>query len=71
MLFRSVALFNLILMTVCVALGLTGIMGIGILVALVIVIIAIVIISRAMKFRSQFARDQKLVGADIAVKTDK
>ena len=66
-----VALFNLILMTVCVALGLTGIMGIGILVALVIVIIAIVIISRAMKFRSQFARDQKLVGADIAVKTDK
>ncbi len=65
------ALFNLVLMTVCVALGLTGSVGAGIVVAAVIVVVALVIVTRAMKFRARFAADQKLVGADIAVKTDK
>jgi len=65
------ALFNLVLMTVCVAFGLTGIMGASIAVAAVIVVLLAVIGVRALKFRSNFADAQKLVGADIATRTDK
>ena len=65
------ALFNLVLMTVCVSFGLTGIMGASIAVLVVIVALAAVIAARALKFRSNFAEAQKLVGADIATRTDK
>ena len=65
------ALFNLVLMTVCVSFGLTGIMGASIAVLVVIVALAAVIAARALKFRSKFAEAQKLVGADIATRTDK
>ncbi len=65
------ALFNLVLMTVCVAFDLTGFMGAGIAVAAVIVALLAVIGIRALKFRSAFAEAQKLVGADIATRTDK
>ncbi len=65
------ALFNLVLMTVCVALGLTGIIGASIAVAAVIILLVAVIGIRAIKFRATFAEAQKLVGADIATRTDK
>lgn len=65
------ALFNLVLMTVCISFGLTGIMGASIAVLVVIVALAAVIAARALKFRSNFAEAQKLVGADIATHTDK
>ena len=65
------ALFNLVLMTVCVSFGLTGIMGASIAVLVIIVALAAVIAARALKFRSKFAEAQKLVGADIATRTDK
>ena len=65
------ALFNLVLMTVCVAFGLTGIMGASIAVAAVMIVLLAVIGIRALKFRATFAEDQKLVGADIATRTDK
>ena len=65
------ALFNLELMTVCVAFGLTGIMGASIAVAAVMIMLLAVIGIRALKFRATFAEDQKLVGADIATRTDK
>lgn len=65
------ALFNLVLMTVCVSFNLTGIMGASIAVAAVIVVLLAVIGMRALKFRSAFAEAQKLVGADIAKRTDK
>lgn len=65
------ALFNLVLMTVCVSFGLTGIMGASIAVAAVIAVVVAVIGIRALKFRSAFAEAQKLVGADIAKRTDK
>ena len=66
-----VALFNLILMTVCVAFGWTGNIGVGILVAAVIAIIIAVIAVRALKFRSNFREAQRLVGVDEAIKKDK
>ncbi len=65
------ALINLVLMTVCVAFGLTGCVGAGIAIAAVIVVVAVVVAVRAMKFRSEFAQAQKLVGVDLAVRKDK
>ena len=65
------ALFNLVLMTVCVAFDLTGIIYIGYAVAAVIIIVFAVIAMRAMKFKSQFKQDQQLVGIDLAIKKDK
>lgn len=65
------ALFNLVLMTICVSFGLTGIMGASIAVAAIIVVVLTVIGIRALKFRATFAEAQKLVGADIAKRTDK
>ena len=65
------ALFNLVLMTVCVAFDLTGIIYIGYAVAAVIIVVFAVIAMRAMKFKSQFKQDQQLVGIDLAIKKDK
>ena len=65
------ALFNLVLMTVCVAFNLTGIVYIGYAVAVVIIVVFAVIAMRAMKFKSQFKQDQQLVGIDLAIKKDK
>ena len=65
------ALFNLVLMTVCVAFNLTGIVYIGYAVAVVIIVVLAVIFARAMKFKSQFRQDQQLVGIDLAIKKDK
>ena len=65
------ALFNLVLMTVCVAFNLTGIIYIGYAVATVIIVVFAVIAMRAMKFKSQFKQDQQLVGIDLAIKKDK
>ena len=65
------ALFNLVLMTVCVAFNLTGIVYIGYAVAVVIIVVLAVIFARAMTFRSQFKQDQQLVGIDLAIKKDK
>ena len=65
------ALFNLVLMTVCVAFNLTGIVYIGYAVAVVIIVVLAVIFARAMKFKSQFKQDQQLVGIDLAIKKDK
>jgi hypothetical protein len=65
------ALCNLVLMTVCVAFDITGIQYSSYIVLAAIVALAIVICVRAMKFRSAFARDQKLVGVDLAIKKDK
>ena len=67
----SLALFNLVLMTVCVAFNLTGIVYIGYAVAVVIIVVLAVIFARAMKFKSQFKQDQQLVGIDLAIKKDK
>ena len=65
------ALFNLVLMTVCVAFNLTGIIYIGYAVSAVIIVVFAVIAMRAMKFKSQFKQDQQLVGIDLAIKKDK
>ena len=65
------ALFDLVLMTVCVAFNLTGIIFIGYAVAAVIIVVFAVIAMRAMKFKSQFKQDQQLVGIDLAIKKDK
>lgn len=65
------ALVNLVLMTICVAFGWTGSQVAGYVVAAVIVAVLAIIALRALKFRKQFAEDQKLVGVDIAVKKDK
>ena len=65
------ALFNLVLMTVCVAFNLTGIVYIGYAVAAVIIVVLAVIFARAMKFKSQFKQDQQLVGIYLAIKKDK
>lgn len=65
------ALLNLILMTACVSFGLTGSAVASIVVIVAIVAFATVIAVRAMKFRSKFADDQKVVGVDIAIKKDK
>lgn len=63
------ALFNLVLMTVCVAFDLVGSLYAGIAVAAVLVVVAAIIISRAMKFKSNFDNAQTLVGVDVAIKT--
>lgn len=65
------ALLNLILMTACVSLGLTGSTVASIVVLTGIIAVLVVIAVRAMKFRGKFADDQKIVGVDIAVKKDK
>ena len=65
------ALLNLILMTVCVAFGWTGIIGVSILIAVAVAALIALIFGRALKFRANFKAAQKLVGADIAVKPDK
>ena len=65
------ALLNLVLMTVCVSFNLVGSIYSGIVVAAVIAVIFAVIALRAIKFRSTFAKEQKLVGVDIAIKIDK
>jgi hypothetical protein len=65
------ALLNLVLMTVCVSFNLVGSIYSGIVVAAVIAVILAVIVLRAIKFRSTFAKEQKLVGVDIAIKKDK
>lgn len=65
------ALLNLVLMTICVAFGWTGSVIGGAVIALVIIAVLAVIGVRALKFRKQFAEDQKLVGVDLAVKKDK
>lgn len=66
-----IALVNLVLMTVCVAMGWTGIIGVSIVVAVAVAALIVLIFARALKFRANFKAAQKLVGADIAVKTDK
>ncbi len=66
-----VALLNLLLMTVCVAFGFTGLIGISICVAAVVVVIVAIVAVRALRFRKAYAEAQQLVGADVAVKTDK
>ena len=66
-----VALLNLLLMTVCVAFGLTGIIGSSICVAAVVGVIVAIVAVRALRFRKAYAEAQQLVGADVAVKTDK
>ncbi len=65
------ALLNLVLMTVCVSFNLVGSIYSGIVIAAVIAVIFAVIVLRAIKFRSTFAKEQKLVGVDIAIKIDK
>ncbi|MBQ8116312.1 MAG: NADH-quinone oxidoreductase subunit NuoH [Prevotella sp.] len=65
------ALLNLVLMTVCVSFNLVGSIYSGIVIAAVIAVIFAVIALRAIKFRSTFAKEQKLVGVDIAIKKDK
>ncbi len=64
------ALFNLVLMTVCVAFGWTGCEYVGMAVALVVVAVAVVIVARAMKFKAAFKEQQHLVGVDAAIKKD-
>ena len=56
-----VALFNLVLMTVCVAFGLTGHLFSGIAVAVLLCLLAAVIISRAAKKAATARKQQKLV----------
>ncbi len=56
-----VALFNLVLMTACVAFGITGHMFTGIAVAVIICLLAVVIISRAVKKAAEAKKQQKLV----------
>ena len=64
------ALFNLVLMTVCVAFDLVGCIYSGIAVAAVLAVVACIIIMRAMKFKSNFDNAQTLVGVDVAIKKD-
>lgn len=56
-----VALFNLVLMTACVAFGITGHMFTGIAVAVIICLLAVVVISRAVKKATEAKKQQKLV----------
>ena len=56
-----VALFNLVLMTVCVAFGLTGHLFSGIAVAVLLCLLAAVIVSRAAKKAATARKQQKLV----------
>ncbi|MBQ0072595.1 MAG: NADH-quinone oxidoreductase subunit NuoH [Prevotella sp.] len=64
------ALLNLVLMTVCVAFGITGVYGASIAVAVIIVAVLAIIVVRAMKFKSEFKQAQHLVGVDAAIKKD-
>ena len=64
------ALLNLVLMTVCVAFDLTGIVFVGYAVAAVIAIVLAIIVVRAMKFKSKFKQEQELVGVSSAIKKD-
>lgn len=64
------ALLNLVLMTVCVAFDLTGIVFVGYAVAAVLAIILAIIVVRAMKFKSKFKQEQELVGVSSAIKKD-
>ncbi len=56
-----VALFNLVLMTACVAFGITGHMFTGIAVAVIICLLAVVIVIRAAKKATEAKKQQKLV----------
>lgn len=56
-----VALFNLVLMTVCVAFGVTGHLFSGIAVAVLVCLLAVVIVSRAVKKSATAKKLQKLV----------
>lgn len=56
-----VALFNLVLMTACVAFGITGHMFTGIAVAALVCLLAVVIVSRAVKKAAVARKQQKLV----------
>lgn len=56
-----VALFNLVLMTVCVSLGITGHMSTGIAVAVLIAILCVIIICSSTKKASAARKAQKLV----------
>ena len=64
------ALFNLVLMTVCVAFNLTGCLYAGYAVFAVVCFVLAVIFVRAMKFKSAFKEAQHLVGVDAAIKKD-
>lgn len=65
------ALFNLVLMTVCVAFDLVGSIYSGIAVAAALAVLVAVIFVRAMKFKSNFNQEQELVGVPQAIKKDK
>ncbi len=56
-----VALFNLVLMTACVAFGITGHMFTGIAIAVIICLLAVIVISRAVKKAAEAKKQQKLV----------
>ncbi len=56
-----VALFNLVLMTACVAFGVTGHMFTGIAVAVLVCLFAVIIVSRAVKKAAIARKQQKLV----------
>ncbi len=56
-----VALFNLVLMTACVAFGATGHMFTGIAVAVLVCLLAVIIVSRAVKKATIARKQQKLV----------
>lgn len=56
-----VALFNIILMTVCVAFGITGQVYVGIVVALLVVLLAVIVAARAVKKARKAGGEQRLV----------
>ncbi len=55
------ALFNIILMTVCVAFGITGRVYVGIVVALLAVLLAVIVAARAVKKARKAKEEQRLV----------
>lgn len=55
------ALFNIILMTVCVAFGITGQVYVGIVVALLVVLLAVIVAARAVKKARKAGGEQRLV----------
>ncbi|MCQ2220807.1 MAG: NADH-quinone oxidoreductase subunit NuoH [Prevotella sp.] len=65
------ALFNLVLMTVCVAFDLVGSIYSGIAVAAALAVLLAVIFVRAFKFKANFDKEQELVGVPQAIKKDK
>ncbi len=65
------ALLNLMVMTLCVAFGLTGSMGLGIGVAAALAALAAWVGARAIRFRRRAIEAQRTVGADVARQTDK